>query len=172
MFVPDPHKMPRNLDTRLNGLYRKNVELEFLFYWEPPTVEEMRATGVCDKLDEACWEEHDDVKDFYCKTQLSSLVERLPGYEYFLFLTTHNPILSATPFGVRTGSAVAHPEGKHIAVAPFWDIEHILHEVGHMIGLVHCKDVDCIMYEAHLCKQSSLCELHRKELYAPANRSG
>jgi len=167
MFAPDPHRMPKNLDEKVDRLYGKNVALEFCFYWEPPTVEEMRATGVCDKLAEVCWQEH-DVKDFYCKTQISSLIERVANYEYFLFLTTQNPILRGTPCGVGTGSVVGHLEGKHLAVAPFWDMEHILHEVGHMIGLEHCEDVDCVMYEGHLRRQSSLCERHRKEV--PMNR--
>ncbi|MCJ7505127.1 matrixin family metalloprotease [Candidatus Bathyarchaeota archaeon] len=163
-FLPDPHRQPRNLDERISGLYGSNIQLQFPFYWEPPTVEEMRATGICSKLNEACWEEH-EAKDFYCKAQIASFIERLDDYGYFLFLTTHNPIIDATPSGIMTGSAVAHPEGRHIAVAPFWDMEHILHEVGHMLGLDHCGDMNCIMYQSYLHKQNRLCEHHKKSLH-------
>lgn len=136
--------------------------MDFLFCWEPPTVKEMRATGVCDKLNEACWEE--EVKNFYCTAQITSLMEKIVDYEYFLFLTTHNPVLRATPYGVQTASSVGHMEEKHLAVAPFWDMGHILHEVGHLLRLDHCKDITCIMYEGYLLKQNHLCQNHKMKI--------
>jgi hypothetical protein len=163
LFIPSPHKRPRDLDEQLGRLYGKNVTLDFAFYWEPPTVEEMRATGICDRLDEACWTEH-DTKDIYCKNQIQSLIQRVSGYEYYLFLTTYNPILYAAHVGVGTGSVTGYFEGKHLAIAPFWDMQHILHEVGHLIGLEHCENADCVMYKGHLRSQISLCQRHRNEV--------
>ena len=162
LFAPDADKIPVNLNKEVGRVYSKKVELDFLFHWEPSTVKEMRATGVCDKLDEACWE--GEVKNFYCTAEISTLIEKIADYEYFLFLTTHNPILRATSCGIQSGSSVTHPEDKHLAVAPFWDLEHILHEVGHSLGLNHCKDKKCIMYEGYLLKQNHLCQNHKMKI--------
>jgi hypothetical protein len=162
LFAPDAYKMPKNLKRELNTTYGNKVELEFLFHWEPPTVEEMRATGVCDELDEACWKAED--KNFYCSAQITTLMEKLVDYEYFLFLTTHNPLIRASLYGVQTLSSVGRMEGKHLAIAPFWDMSHILHEVGHLLGLKHCRDKACVMYEGYLCKQRNLCKNHKKEI--------
>jgi hypothetical protein len=162
LFAPDAYKMPKNLKNELDRVYKKRVELNFLFHWEPPTVEEMRATGICDELNEACWKA--EVKSFYCTAQITTLMERIVDYEYFLFLTTHYPILHATPCGSLTASSVGHMKEKHLAIAPFWDMEHILHELGHLVGLDHCRDKACIMHESHLRKQRDLCKRHKIEL--------
>jgi len=161
-FAPDAYKMPKNLKNELDRVYKMKVELDFLFHWEPPTVEEMRATGICDELNEACWEA--EVKNFYCTAQITTLMEKIVDYEYFLFLTTHNPTLRATPCGAQTGSAFGRMERKHLAIAPFWDMGHILHEVGHLLGLHHCRDKVCMMYEGYIRKQNSLCKKHRIEI--------
>ncbi len=161
-FAPDAYKIPENLETEASKVYDKKIKFDFLFNWEPPTVSEMRATGICDELDEICWKGH--TKNFYCNAQITTLIEKITDHKHFLFLTTHNPILRATTCGMQSGSAVAHPEGKHLAVAPFWDMDHILHEVGHLLELDHCKDGACIMHEGHLHKQRHLCKRHKLKI--------